>query len=146
MSRSPRSCPMARSRRRTPSSCSRPVPTRQQQHQSAGDLATRGPRRPLFTKRTCTMADVEVPPVVEMRGITISFPGVKALEAVDFSLRAGEVHTLMGENGAGKSTLIKALTGVYPIDSGTIRVAGVAREFRSTADAQAAGVSTVYQE
>ncbi|MDZ4046144.1 MAG: ATP-binding cassette domain-containing protein, partial [Rhodoglobus sp.] len=86
------------------------------------------------------------PPIVEMRGITISFPGVKALDGVDFVLRPGEVHTLMGENGAGKSTLIKALTGVYPIDDGTITVAGRAREFRGTADAQAAGVSTVYQE
>jgi simple sugar transport system ATP-binding protein len=86
------------------------------------------------------------PPIVEMRGITISFPGVKALDGVDFVLRPGEVHTLMGENGAGKSTLIKALTGVYPIDGGTITVAGRAREFRGTADAQAAGISTVYQE
>ena len=85
-------------------------------------------------------------PVVEMRGITITFPGVKALDGVDFTLRGGEVHTLMGENGAGKSTLIKALTGVYAIDGGTIVVAGEPREFRGTADAQAAGISTVYQE
>ncbi|MBU1586820.1 MAG: sugar ABC transporter ATP-binding protein [Actinobacteria bacterium] len=91
-------------------------------------------------------ADSEVPPVVEMRGITIEFPGVKALEGVDFTLRAGEVHSLMGENGAGKSTLIKALTGVYTIASGTIAVSGVERTFRGTADAQAAGISTVYQE
>ena len=59
-----------------------------------------------------------------MRGITISFPGVLALDDVDFSLRSGEIHALMGENGAGKSTLIKALTGVYAIDSGEIAVAG----------------------
>jgi len=90
--------------------------------------------------------DTEVQPVVEMRGITIQFPGVLALDAVDFTLRAGEVHTLMGENGAGKSTLIKALTGVYPIDGGTITVAGESRIFRGTADAQTAGISTVYQE
>ena len=64
------------------------------------------------------------PPVVEMQGITIRFPGVQALDDVDFVLRAGEVHALMGENGAGKSTLIKALTGVYAVDSGTIAVAG----------------------
>ena len=81
-----------------------------------------------------------------MRGITIRFPGVLALDDVDFSLRSGEVHALMGENGAGKSTLIKALTGVYPIDSGAIAVAGRPVVFRTTADAQAAGISTVYQE
>ncbi|MBN9196451.1 MAG: sugar ABC transporter ATP-binding protein, partial [Microbacterium sp.] len=84
--------------------------------------------------------------VVRMRDITIEFPGVKALEGVDLTLRAGEVHTLMGENGAGKSTLIKALTGVYPIDAGTILIDGAARTFKGTADAQDAGVWTVYQE
>ena len=81
-----------------------------------------------------------------MRGITIQFPGVKALDDVDLILRAGEVHALMGENGAGKSTLIKALTGEYPIDAGTITVAGEPRVFHGTADAQTAGISTVYQE
>ncbi|MBQ9916867.1 MAG: sugar ABC transporter ATP-binding protein [Microbacterium sp.] len=84
--------------------------------------------------------------VVAMRGISISFPGVKALDGVDFTLYPGEVHSLMGENGAGKSTLIKALTGVYGIDSGTIRVQGEERLFRSTADAQSSGIATVYQE
>ena len=87
-----------------------------------------------------------LPPVVTMSGITIRFPGVLALDAVDFTLHTGEVHALMGENGAGKSTLIKALTGVYPVDAGTISVSGVDRVFDGTADAQAAGVSTVYQE
>ncbi|KAF2413529.1 sugar ABC transporter ATP-binding protein [Microbacterium sp. B35-04] len=85
-------------------------------------------------------------PAVAMRGITISFPGVLALDHVDFTLRRGEVHSLMGENGAGKSTLIKALTGVYKIDRGTIEVDGEERIFAATADAQAAGISTVYQE
>ncbi len=84
--------------------------------------------------------------IVEMRGITIEFPGVRALDNVDFTLRRGEVHSLMGENGAGKSTLIKALTGVYTTTSGTILVDGEEREFSGTADAQAAGISTVYQE
>ena len=90
--------------------------------------------------------DSAVQPLVEMRAITIEFPGVLALDAVDFSLRAGEVHSLMGENGAGKSTLIKALTCVYAVDSGTIHIGGTQREFHATADAQAAGISTVYQE
>ncbi|MCS0500296.1 sugar ABC transporter ATP-binding protein [Protaetiibacter mangrovi] len=91
-------------------------------------------------------ADTEARPIAQMRGITIEFPGVKALDGVDLTLRGGEVHTLMGENGAGKSTLIKALTGVYPIDAGTIVVEGTPRTFRGTSDAQAAGISTVYQE
>ena len=85
-------------------------------------------------------------PIVEMRGISIEFPGVKALDGVDFRLFPGEVHALMGENGAGKSTLIKALTGVYSIDSGSIVVSGRERSFAGTGDAQAAGISTVYQE
>jgi monosaccharide-transporting ATPase len=91
-------------------------------------------------------ADTEVPPIVQMTGITLRFPGVLALDSVDFRLRGGEIHSLMGENGAGKSTLIKALTGVYAIDSGTITVAGEPRVFSGTADAQSAGISTVYQE
>ena len=86
------------------------------------------------------------PAVVEMRGISIEFPGVKALQDVDFTLRPGEIHALMGENGAGKSTLIKALTGVYAIDAGAIVVAGAATSFAGPAAAQNAGISTVYQE
>jgi len=85
-------------------------------------------------------------PIVEMRGISITFPGVKALDAVDFRLLPGEVHALMGENGAGKSTLIKALTGVYAIDAGQILVGGEERRLHGTADAQTAGISVVYQE
>ncbi|GAB2558382.1 sugar ABC transporter ATP-binding protein [Leucobacter ruminantium] len=85
-------------------------------------------------------------PSVEMSGITVEFPGVKALDGVSLRLFPGEVHALMGENGAGKSTLIKALTGVYRTTAGTIRVAGEERRFHGTADAQAAGVATVYQE
>src|SRR5690625_2983345 len=85
-------------------------------------------------------------PIVEMHGISIEFRGVKALDDVDFRLFPGEVHALMGENGAGKSTLIKALTGVYQIDAGTIYVDGKQRTFGGTADAQEAGVSTVRSE
>ena len=85
-------------------------------------------------------------PVVVMRNVTIDFPGVKALDGVDFRLLPGEIHALMGENGAGKSTLIKALTGVYDIDSGSIAVDGVEQRFSGTRQAQDAGISTVYQE
>lgn len=85
-------------------------------------------------------------PIVEMTGISIEFPGVKALDGVDFRLFPGELHSLMGENGAGKSTLIKALTGVYKINSGSIVVQGEERHFSGPADAQLAGISTVYQE
>lgn len=84
--------------------------------------------------------------VVDMRGVSKEFPGVKALDDVDFRLLPGEIHALMGENGAGKSTLIKALTGVYDIDSGGITVAGVAQRFTGPRQAQEAGISTVYQE
>lgn len=87
-----------------------------------------------------------VEPTVEMVGVSISFPGVKALDGVDFRMFPGEVHSLMGENGAGKSTLIKALTGVYGIDGGVIRLNGRQVSFSGTAQAQAAGISTVYQE
>jgi ABC-type sugar transport system ATPase subunit len=81
-----------------------------------------------------------------MRDVTIDFPGVKALDGVDFRLLPGEIHALMGENGAGKSTLIKALTGVYDIDAGTIVVDGVEQRFNGPRQAQSAGISTVYQE
>ena len=86
--------------------------------------------------------------LLTMRGICKSFPGVRALSNVDFTLRKGEIHALMGENGAGKSTLIKVLTGVYAMDSGEIRIAGIpdAVIIRSPQDAQSKGISTVYQE
>ena len=86
--------------------------------------------------------------VLSMRQICKSFPGVKALQNVDFTLRKGEIHALMGENGAGKSTLIKVLTGVYSRDAGTVNIEGVEGDvaIRSPQDAQAVGISTVYQE
>ncbi|MDX3661549.1 sugar ABC transporter ATP-binding protein [Streptomyces sp. ID05-26A] len=86
------------------------------------------------------------PPVVEMRGISLAFPGVKALQDVDFRLFPGEVHALMGENGAGKSTLIKTLTGVHRPDAGEVVLAGEGVAFSSPGEAQHAGISTVYQE
>ena len=86
--------------------------------------------------------------VLTMRGIYKEFPGVKALQNVDFTLRKGEVHALMGENGAGKSTLVKCLTGVYEKDSGEIRIEGkdAPVSIKSPQDAQNLGISTVYQE
>ncbi|MBP2417623.1 sugar ABC transporter ATP-binding protein [Microlunatus capsulatus] len=88
----------------------------------------------------------EARPVVEMQDISISFGPVRALEGVSFRLLPGEVHSLMGENGAGKSTLIKALTGVYTPDAGTTRLDGEPVTFSAPGQAQAAGISTVYQE
>lgn len=84
--------------------------------------------------------------ILEMTGITKIFPGVVALDHVDFSVRAGEVHALMGENGAGKSTLMKILTGVYGKDAGKIVFDGNELNIHSTIEAQHAGISTVYQE
>lgn len=85
-------------------------------------------------------------PLLELRGISKSFPGVKALSNVGLNLYPGEVHTLMGQNGAGKSTLIKVLTGVYTPDSGQILLDGKPIAPTSTSDAQSLGISTVYQE
>lgn len=86
--------------------------------------------------------------VLEMRGICMTFPGVKALENVDFTLRKGEIRALMGENGAGKSTLIKCLTGVNKFEAGEIHLDGIDGSIvnRDTMDAQKKGISTVYQE
>lgn len=84
--------------------------------------------------------------LLEMKGIVKNFPGVRALKGVDFSVARGEVHALMGENGAGKSTLIKALTGIYQKDGGTIRFDGKEINPRSTLEAQEEGISTIYQE
>ena len=86
--------------------------------------------------------------ILEMRGICKQFPGVRALDNVDFTLREGEIHALMGENGAGKSTLIKVLTGVYPKNAGQIFMRGTAKpvSIKSPQDAQRLGISTVYQE
>lgn len=85
-------------------------------------------------------------PLVRVQGLTVEFPPVTALDDVDFRLLPGEIHALMGENGAGKSTLIKALTGIHAPVAGAIVVDGQERRFAGPNEAQAAGISTVYQE
>ncbi|WP_435845710.1 sugar ABC transporter ATP-binding protein [Streptomyces griseofuscus] len=84
--------------------------------------------------------------ILEVAEVDKSFAGVHALRGVDFRLRPGEVHALIGENGAGKSTLIKVMTGVYRPDAGRVRLAGEDRAFRNPLEAQTAGISTIYQE
>ncbi len=85
-------------------------------------------------------------PVLQLKNICKRFPGVIALENVDFEVVPGEIHALLGENGAGKSTLIKVMTGAYPMDGGTITLAGKPVSPRDPAHAQAIGISPVYQE
>ncbi|WMJ89995.1 sugar ABC transporter ATP-binding protein [Anaerocolumna sp. MB42-C2] len=84
--------------------------------------------------------------ILTMKGIDKSFPGVHALDHVDFEVKKGEVHALMGENGAGKSTLMKVLTGIYKKDSGSITYEGRELEFNNPKEAQDAGVVIVHQE
>jgi putative multiple sugar transport system ATP-binding protein len=86
--------------------------------------------------------------ILEMRGITKRFPGVVALHEVNLSVRAGEIHAVVGENGAGKSTLMKVLSGVYPHGSyeGEIRFQGEPRQFRDIADSEALGIIIIHQE
>lgn len=89
---------------------------------------------------------MQAQPVLEMQGISKSFPGVKALEDVNLSVRAGEVHALMGENGAGKSTLMNILCGKLKMDSGQIRVNGEPVEIRDVKQALSLGISMIHQE
>ena len=84
--------------------------------------------------------------LLQMQGIGKEFPGVKALEGVHLSVRAGQVHALLGENGAGKSTLIKILSGAYTRDEGEILFEGRPVDIRTPADAERLGISTIYQE
>src|SRR5580692_233526 len=85
-------------------------------------------------------------PLLEMTGVTKSFGGNCVLRDVDLSLRAHEVHALVGENGAGKSTLMKILNGVYTMDSGEIRLGGEVLRIQSPHDARRAGISMIFQE
>ncbi|MCX5214577.1 sugar ABC transporter ATP-binding protein [Kitasatospora sp. NBC_00240] len=91
-------------------------------------------------------AATEAPTVLEAIGVSKRFPGVVALDDVSFTLRAGEIHALVGENGAGKSTLIKVLTGVHRPDGGELRLGGEPVSFGRPSEAQQAGVATIYQE
>jgi monosaccharide-transporting ATPase len=85
-------------------------------------------------------------PLLDIRGLVKSYAGVRALDGVDLTLRAGEIHALLGENGAGKSTLIKVVTGVVRRDAGVVRLDGEAVAPRSAEEAAKAGIATVYQE
>ena len=84
--------------------------------------------------------------LLKMTGITKTFPGVKALDGVNFELKRGTVHALMGENGAGKSTLMKCLFGIYAKDSGQIFLDGKEVDFKSSKEALDNGVAMVHQE
>ncbi|RDH95117.1 multiple monosaccharide ABC transporter ATP-binding protein [Caldimonas thermodepolymerans] len=102
----------------------------------------------LATPRPGEAAGQQAAPILEMRGIRKTFPGVVALDNVNLRVRAGEIHALVGENGAGKSTLMKVLSGVYPYGSyeGSIVFDGQERRFSGIADSEAAGVIIIHQE
>ncbi len=85
-------------------------------------------------------------PLLQLTKVHKRFPGVHALQGVDFEVRPGEIHALLGENGAGKSTLIKIVSGVYRPDAGEIRIDGEPVSFANPRDAQLRGIDTVYQE
>ena len=86
--------------------------------------------------------------ILEMQRITKDFPGVRALDDVNFSVERGKIHAIVGENGAGKSTLMKILSGVYPIGTfeGKILINGVEKEFKNIKDSEKAGITIIYQE
>ncbi|MGN1218687.1 MAG: ATP-binding cassette domain-containing protein, partial [Phocaeicola sp.] len=86
--------------------------------------------------------------ILEMRDITKVFPGVKALSNVNFEVKKGEIHCLVGENGAGKSTLMKVLSGVHPYGSytGDIVYEGEVQKFKGIADSEEKGIAIIYQE
>src|SRR5262245_21009157 len=85
-------------------------------------------------------------PILSVRGVSKSFPGVKALSGVDFDVRPGEVHALCGENGAGKSTLMRILAGNYEADQGTIVFRGEPARYRNTREARREGILLIHQE
>jgi rhamnose transport system ATP-binding protein len=93
-----------------------------------------------------SILDGECSKIIELIGVSKSFPGVKALSNVSFDIRQGEIHALCGENGAGKSTLIKVLTGAHSKDEGCILIDGQEIEIRSTNHAMSLGIACIYQE
>ena len=86
------------------------------------------------------------PPLLQVRDVVKSFPGVQALRGVDLTLHAGEVLALLGENGAGKSTLIRVLGGAHRADAGTIAIDGRETTFQSPQQSRSAGIAVIYQE
>ena len=92
-----------------------------------------------------TFAGAEAP-ILELRNLRKTFPGVVALDSVDFDVQRGEVHALLGANGAGKSTLIKIVAGLYQPDGGEVRIEGRAIQLRDTHMSRALGVSVIYQD
>lgn len=92
-----------------------------------------------------TSSSAKRPPWLEVRGIVKDFPGQRALDGVDFVVKAGEIHALLGENGAGKSTLIKIIVGALQHDAGSIRVFGKEVQFSNPHDAVACGIAVVHQ-
>src|SRR5689334_17874189 len=95
---------------------------------------------------TAVSLPVPAAPMIELRGVSKSFPGVQALADVTFDIRAGEVHMLLGENGAGKSTLLKLLCGAHQADTGAFFHQGRPVVLRSPADARRLGIAAIYQE
>ncbi|MEP9322066.1 sugar ABC transporter ATP-binding protein [Paraburkholderia phymatum] len=102
------------------------------------------PRGP--SSLACTEGNVAGGDILRLEGIVKRFPGVVALDGIHLDLRAGEVHAICGENGAGKSTLMKIISGQYQPDEGTIRYRGEPVTYRSTSEAQAAGIAIIHQE
>src|SRR5437868_4586922 len=133
-----------RSRRRRCGGRARSPPIRRR-------ASTRSPPRAGSGRRSAvrgsgSMSGAARPPVLEMRGIRKTFPGVVALDAVDLTLEAGDVHMLLGENGAGKSTLMKILGGAYRKDAGEIRMNGAVVDIDSPRAARDLGIRVIYQE
>ena len=133
----------ARASRTAPSRPASTPPRASRSRTAAGRGA--GSPAPRLAARTPPMSDDGRTPILEVRGLTKTFPGVIANEDVDFTLHEGEVHCLLGENGAGKSTLMNAVFGLYQPDAGQILLRGDPVHFTSSRDAIAHGIGMVHQ-